>query len=146
MANPDPEIHPDEIEAVRDDAVIATGRSDFPNQVNNVLGFPSIFRGALDVQASAINEAMKHAAVQALVEVARRGEEVPSAVRNAYPDEDFEFGRHYIIPKPFDPRVLQFVAPAVAKAAMDTGVARLEIDLVEYSARLEQRIGDLARS
>ncbi len=145
MANPDPEIHPDEIKAVRDDAVIATGRSDFPNQVNNVLGFPAIFRGALDVQASAINEPMKHAAVQALVEVARRGEAVPSAVRSAYPGEEFEFGRNYIIPKPFDPRVLQFVAPAVAKAAMDTGVARVKIDLVEYSARLEQRIGALAR-
>jgi malate dehydrogenase (oxaloacetate-decarboxylating)(NADP+) len=146
MANPDPEIHPNEIKAVRDDAVIATGRSDFPNQVNNVLGFPSIFRGALDVHARAINEPMKHAAVLALVEVARRGEEVPAAVRNAYPDEKFEFGRHYIIPKPFDPRVLQFVAPAVAKAAMDTGVARTKIDLVEYAARLEQRIGDLART
>ena len=94
----------------------------------------------------AINEPMKHAAVLALVEVARRGEEVPAAVRNAYPDEKFEFGRHYIIPKPFDPRVLQFVAPAVAKAAMDTGVARTKIDLVEYAARLEQRIGDLART
>jgi len=145
MANPDPEIHPDDVNAVRDDAVMATGRSDFPNQVNNVLGFPFIFRGALDVHASAINEPMKHAAVQALVEVARRGEEVPSAVRSAYPDEEFEFGRNYIIPKPFDPRVLQFVAPAVAKAAMDTGVARRKIDLHEYSAHLEQRIGDLAR-
>jgi malate dehydrogenase (oxaloacetate-decarboxylating)(NADP+) len=146
MANPDPEIHPDEVHAVRDDAVIATGRSDFPNQVNNVLGFPFIFRGALDVHATAINEPMKHAAVQALVEVARRGEQVPSAVRNAYPDEKFEFGRDYIIPKPFDPRVLQYVAPAVAKAAMDTGVAGMKVDLVEYSARLEQRIGDLART
>jgi malate dehydrogenase (oxaloacetate-decarboxylating)(NADP+) len=145
MANPDPEIHPAEIERVRDDAVIATGRSDFPNQVNNVLGFPFIFRGALDVRASAINEEMKRAAVMALVEVARRGEAVPSVVRDAYPSEDFEFGRNYIIPKPFDPRVLMFVAPAVAKAAMDTGVAREKLDLVEYSSRLEQIIGDLAR-
>jgi malate dehydrogenase (oxaloacetate-decarboxylating)(NADP+) len=145
MANPDPEIHPADIEAVRDDAVIATGRSDFPNQVNNVLGFPFIFRGALDVRARCINEPMKLAAVRALVEVARRGEAVPSAVREAYPNEEFEFGRNYIIPKPFDPRVLLFVAPAVAKAAMDTGVAREKIDLVDYSARLEQIIGDLGR-
>jgi malate dehydrogenase (oxaloacetate-decarboxylating)(NADP+) len=144
MANPDPEIDPAEVEAVRADAIIATGRSDFPNQVNNVLGFPFIFRGALDVRARAINEPMKRAAVMALVEVTRRTEEVPSAVRDAYPGEEFEFGPKYIIPKPFDPRVLLFVAPAVAKAAMDSGVAREKIDLVQYTLRLEQIIGDLA--
>jgi malate dehydrogenase (oxaloacetate-decarboxylating)(NADP+) len=144
MANPDPEIDPAEVEAVRADAIIATGRSDFPNQVNNVLGFPFIFRGALDVRARAINEPMKRAAVMALVEVTRRTEEVPAAVRDAYPGEEFEFGPKYIIPKPFDPRVLLFVAPAVAKAAMDSGVAREKIDLVQYTLRLEQIIGDLA--
>jgi malate dehydrogenase (oxaloacetate-decarboxylating)(NADP+) len=143
MANPDPEIDPADVEAVRDDAIIATGRSDFPNQVNNVLGFPFIFRGALDVRARAINEPMKRAAVMALVEVTRRTEEVPAAVRAAYPGETFDFGPKYIIPKPFDPRVLLFVAPAVAKAAMDSGVAREKIDLVQYTLRLEQIIGDL---
>jgi malate dehydrogenase (oxaloacetate-decarboxylating)(NADP+) len=145
MANPDPEIHPADIEAVRSDAIIATGRSDYPNQVNNVLGFPFIFRGALDVRASVINEAMKRAAVMALVEVAQRGEEVPSSVREAYPDDIFDFGPKYIIPKPFDARVLLFVAPAVAKAAMDTGVAQEKIDLAKYSHRLEEIVGDLAR-
>jgi malate dehydrogenase (oxaloacetate-decarboxylating)(NADP+) len=145
MANPDPEIHPADVEAVRSDAIIATGRSDFPNQVNNVLGFPFIFRGALDVRASVINDAMERAAVMALVEIAQRGEEVPSAVREAYPNDRFDFGPNYIIPKPFDARVLLFVAPAVAKAAMDTGVAQEKIDLAEYSHRLEEIIGDLAR-
>ena len=145
MANPDSEIHPADIEAVRSDAIIATGRSDYPNQVNNVLGFPFIFRGALDVRASVINEAMKRAAVMALVEVAQRGEEVPSSVREAYPDDVFDFGPKYIIPKPFDARVLLFVAPAVAKAAMDTGVAQEKIDLAKYSRRLEEIVGDLAK-
>jgi malate dehydrogenase (oxaloacetate-decarboxylating)(NADP+) len=145
MANPDPEIHPADVEAVRSDAIVATGRSDYPNQVNNVLGFPFIFRGALDVRASVINEAMKRAAVMALVEVAQRGEEVPSSVREAYPDDLFDFGPKYIIPKPFDARVLLFVAPAVAKAAMDTGVAQEKIDLAKYSHRLEEIVGDLAR-
>jgi malate dehydrogenase (oxaloacetate-decarboxylating)(NADP+) len=144
MANPDPEISPDAVKQVRTDAIMATGRSDYPNQVNNVLGFPFIFRGALDVRASTINEEMKQAATMALVEVARRGEEVPKVVRDAYPAEDFDFGRHYIIPKPFDPRVLIYVAPAVAKAAMDTGVARQKIDLVRYAHRLEQIVGDVA--
>jgi malate dehydrogenase (oxaloacetate-decarboxylating)(NADP+) len=145
MANPDPEISPEAVRRVRRDAIIATGRSDYPNQVNNVLGFPFIFRGALDVRASVINEAMKRAAVMALVEVAQRGEEVPSSVREAYPDDLFDFGPKYIIPKPFDARVLLFVAPAVAKAAMDTGVAQEKIDLAKYSHRLEEIVGDLAR-
>jgi malate dehydrogenase (oxaloacetate-decarboxylating)(NADP+) len=144
MANPDPEISPDAVKQVRTDAIIATGRSDYPNQVNNVLGFPFIFRGALDVRASTINEEMKRAAVDSLVEVARLGEAVPQVVRDAYPSDDLDFGPHYIIPKPFDPRVLIYVAPAVAKAAMDTGVARKKIDLVRYGHRLEQIVGDVA--
>ncbi|NNL66711.1 MAG: hypothetical protein HKP30_10740 [Myxococcales bacterium] len=145
MANPDPEITPDEVRSVREDAIMATGRSDFPNQVNNVLGFPFIFRGALDVRARAINEEMKQAAVRALAELARRPEdEVPDAVRRAYPGERFAFGPHYIIPKPFDPRVLLHVAPAVAEAAMASGVARVEIDCDEYRKVLEHRIVDIA--
>jgi malate dehydrogenase (oxaloacetate-decarboxylating)(NADP+) len=124
---------------------MATGRSDYENQVNNVLGFPFIFRGALDVRARAINEPMKQAAVQALAELARRGEaEMPDAVRRAYPGERFEFGPHYIIPKPFDPRVLLHVAPAVAQAAMESGVARESIDCEEYRQVLERRIRDIA--
>ncbi len=145
MANPDPEIHPDDVAEVRDDAIMATGRSDYPNQVNNVLGFPFIFRGALDVRARKINEEMKLAAVRALAELARRGEAVPDVVRRAYPHERFDFGTNYIIPKPFDPRVLLYVAPAVAAAAMDSGVARRPVDLDEYEQRLEQTVGDLAR-
>jgi malate dehydrogenase (oxaloacetate-decarboxylating)(NADP+) len=144
MANPDPEITPNEVRSVRDDAIIATGRSDYPNQVNNVLGFPFIFRGALDVRARQINESMKHAAVHALAELARRGEAVPEAVRRAYPTEAFDFGPNYIIPKPFDPRVLLYVAPAVAQAAMESGVARTKIDIGEYQKRLEQTVGDIA--
>jgi len=145
MANPDPEITPDEVRSVRNDAIMATGRSDFENQVNNVLGFPFIFRGALDVRARSINEEMKQAAVKALAELARRGEdEVPDAVRRAYPGEHFAFGSHYIIPKPFDPRVLLHVAPAVAQAAMDSGVARETIDCDEYRQVLERRIRDIA--
>jgi malate dehydrogenase (oxaloacetate-decarboxylating)(NADP+) len=143
MANPDPEIAPDDVTAARSDAIVATGRSDYPNQVNNVLGFPFIFRGALDVRARTINDAMKRAAVMALVEVARLGEEIPRIVREAYPDETFDFGRRYIIPKPFDPRVLIYVAPAVAKAAMDSGVARKKVDLVDYVRHLEQIVGAL---
>jgi len=145
MANPDPEILPDQVAEVRDDAIMATGRSDYPNQVNNVLGFPFIFRGALDVRASKINEPMKIAAVNALAELARRGEAIPEVVRRAYPEERFDFGIHYIIPKPFDPRVLLYVAPAVAAAAMESGVARRPVDLGEYEARLEQIVGDLAK-
>jgi malate dehydrogenase (oxaloacetate-decarboxylating)(NADP+) len=144
MANPDPEITPDEVRSVRDDAIIATGRSDYPNQVNNVLGFPFIFRGALDVRARQINEPMKHAAVHALAELARRGEAVPEAVRRAYPNEAFDFGPNYIIPKPFDSRVLLYVAPAVASAAMDSGVARVKVDIGEYQKRLEQTVGDIS--
>ena len=144
MANPDPEITPHAVRQVRDDAIMATGRSDHPNQVNNVLGFPFIFRGALDVRASRINEPMKLAAVHALAELARRGEGVPLAVRAAYPHDIFDFGRDYILPKPFDPRILTYVAPAVAQAAMDSGVARRKIDGVEYAKRLEQTVGVLA--
>ena len=146
MANPDPEITPQEIMAERSDAIIATGRSDYPNQVNNVLGFPFIFRGALDVRASDINEPMKHAAVKALAELATRGEAVPEVVRRAYPNENFDFGSSYIIPKPFDSRVLQYVAPAVAQAAIDSGVARVAIDIAEYDRRLMQTIGELSNS
>jgi malate dehydrogenase (oxaloacetate-decarboxylating)(NADP+) len=142
MANPDPEITPPEVMAVRDDAIMATGRSDYPNQVNNVLGFPFIFRGALDVRARKINMEMKLAAVHALAELAREGEQgLPEEVRHAYPGERFEFGPKYIIPKPFDPRVLIYESMAVAKAAMDTGVARVQIDLDEYRERLERHLG-----
>lgn len=143
MANPDPEITPAEVHAVRDDAIMATGRSDYPNQVNNVLGFPFIFRGALDVRARKINIQMKLAAVKALAELAK--EEVPEEVKLAYGGEDFKFGTNYLIPKPFDSRVLTRVTPAVAKAAMDTGVARITIpDLQAYARQLEGRMGTSA--
>jgi malate dehydrogenase (oxaloacetate-decarboxylating)(NADP+) len=145
MANPDPEITPTEVNEVRKDAITATGRSDFPNQVNNVLGFPFIFRGALDVRASAINEEMKKAAVFALAELARRGEAVPEVVKRAYPGEAFDFGRNCIIPKPFDPRVLLYVPPAVAQAAMDTGVAREPTEIGDYAQRLVHMVGDIAK-
>ncbi len=142
MANPDPEITPAEVAAVRDDAITATGRSDYPNQVNNVLGFPFIFRGALDVRARKINYEMKLAAVRALAELARQGEQgVPEEVLRAYEGERFEFGPKYIIPKPFDPRVLIYESTAVARAAMETGVARIQIDLDEYQERLERYLG-----
>jgi malate dehydrogenase (oxaloacetate-decarboxylating)(NADP+) len=144
MANPDPEITPDEVAQLRDDAIVATGRSDYPNQVNNVLGFPFIFRGALDVRARKINEPMKLAAVHALAELAQRGESVPEAVRRAYPGEEMSFGPRNIIPKPFDPRVLLFVAPAVAHAAMETGVAGKKIDVLQYRERLVQRLGEIS--
>jgi malate dehydrogenase (oxaloacetate-decarboxylating)(NADP+) len=140
MANPDPEITPDEALAARGDVIIATGRSDYPNQVNNVLGFPFIFRGALDVRAKCINEEMKLAAVHALAKLAR--EEVPDSVSKAYGNVKFSFGRDYIIPKPFDPRVLLHVAPAIAQAAMDTGVARQPIaDMAKYIEHLESTQG-----
>ncbi len=126
MANPDPEIDPVKAKAARPDAIIATGRSDFPNQVNNVLGFPSIFRGALDTRSTQINEAMKLAAVQALAKLAR--EEVPEKVSVTYGGKYFKFGREYLIPKPFDNRVLLWVAPAVAKAAIQSGVATKKIE------------------
>jgi malate dehydrogenase (oxaloacetate-decarboxylating)(NADP+) len=145
MANPDPEITPDDVRAVRKNAICATGRSDYVNQVNNVLGFPFIFRGALDVRATQINELMKHAAVHALAELAQRGEAVPDVVKRAYPGESFDFGPHYIIPKPFDPRVLLYVAPAVAQAAMESGVACRPVDLADYEKRLQATIGHLAK-
>ena len=145
MANPDPEISPSDVAAVRDDAIMATGRSDYANQVNNVLGFPFIFRGALDVRASKINMEMKLAAVKALAELARMGEDgLPDEVRRAYPGERFDFGPAYIIPKPFDPRVLIHESMAVAKAAMDSGVARIHIDLDEYRERLQERLREIA--
>ena len=136
MANPDPEITPPDAKAARPDAIVATGRSDFPNQVNNVLGFPSIFRGALDTRSSQINEEMKLAAVHALASLAR--EEVPDKVSDTYGGQTFKFGRDYLIPKPFDPRVLMWVAPAVAKAAIASGVARKPItDWDKYRDKLE---------
>ncbi len=136
MANPDPEILPSEAQKVRSDVIIGTGRSDFPNQVNNVLCFPFLFRGALDTHASAINAEMKMAAVKALANLAK--EDVPDSVLRAYGNTKFSFGREYLIPKPFDPRVLLHVAPAVAKAAMDSGVARRDVgDLNKYTESLE---------
>ncbi len=137
MANPDPEITAEEVAAVRDDAIMATGRSDYPNQINNVLGFPYIFRGALDVRASAINMEMKIAAARALAELAR--EDVPDEVASAYGARP-KFGPDYIIPVPFDPRLISFVPPAVAQAAMDTGVARKPIvDMEAYRHQLNAR-------
>ena len=140
LANPDPEITYEDAISVREDLIMATGRSDYPNQVNNVLGFPFIFRGALDVRAKAINEEMKMAAVKALANLAK--EKVPEVVIKAYGNVEFSFGREYIIPKPFDPRVLWKVAPAVAKAAIESGVARHSIeDWSEYEERLKERLG-----
>jgi malate dehydrogenase (oxaloacetate-decarboxylating)(NADP+) len=139
MANPDPEINYDDAKEARPDAIIGTGRSDYPNQINNVLGFPFIFRGALDVRASHINDEMKIAAARALALLAR--EDVPDSVLNAYSLEKLKFGREYIIPKPFDPRVLLNVAPAVAEAAMKSGVARKKIDLETYREQLALRQG-----
>jgi malate dehydrogenase (oxaloacetate-decarboxylating)(NADP+) len=140
LANPDPEITYDEAISSRDDIIVATGRSDYPNQVNNVLGFPFIFRGALDVRASSINDEMKLAASHALAALAKQ--EVPDSVIRAYGGVSIRFGKQYIIPKPFDPRVLINVAPAVAKAAMDTGVAKLRItDWEKYRNELAERLG-----
>ncbi|HSS44803.1 MAG TPA: phosphate acyltransferase, partial [Thermoanaerobaculia bacterium] len=136
LANPEPEISPEEAKAARPDVIMATGRSDYPNQVNNVLGFPFIFRGALDVRATEINEAMKRAASQALAALAKM--DVPDSVSKAYGGQTFRFGRDYLIPKPFDFRVLLWVAPAVAEAAMASGVARRPItDMGAYLRRLE---------
>src|SRR5213080_2859519 len=133
MANPDPEITPEEVAQIRDDAIVATGRSDYPNQVNNVLGFPYIFRGALDVRATTINEAMKVAAAEALAKLAR--EDVPDEVAAAYSGERLTYGPDYIIPAPFDPRLIWAVPSAVAKAAMESGVARKPIiDMGGYRA------------
>ncbi len=134
LANPDPEISPEDVKAVRADAIIATGRSDYPNQVNNVLGFPFLFRGALDIRARQINEEMMLAATHALAQLAR--EDVPEAVGAAYGGRSFTFGRDYLIPKPFDPRVLLYVSPEVARAGMESGVARETVDLEEYRQRL----------
>ena len=139
MANPDPEITPEEARAVSPDAIIATGRSDYPNQVNNVLGFPYIFRGALDVRASTINDAMKIAAAEALAKLAR--EDVPDEVHSASAGRRLTFGPEYIIPNAFDPRLITRVPPAVAKAAIDSGVARRPIeDLRRYARSLSGRL------
>ncbi len=140
MANPDPEIAYDLAMATRSDVIMATGRSDYPNQVNNVLGFPYIFRGALDVRATDINKEMIHAATFALAELAK--EPVPDVVAAAYGLEKLEYGREYIIPKPFDTRVIRRVAAAVAQAAMDSGVAKLHIDMDAYVRQLGERLGE----
>lgn len=145
MANPDPEITPEEVHAVRSDAIVATGRSDYANQVNNVLGFPYIFRGALDVRASTINDAMKIAAAHAIAKLAR--EDVPDEVDAAYSGRRLRFGPEYIIPVPFDPRLITHVPLAVAKAAMDSGVARKPIiDMANYVASLASRLDPAANS
>jgi malate dehydrogenase (oxaloacetate-decarboxylating)(NADP+) len=145
MANPDPEITPEDARAVRPDAIIATGRSDYPNQVNNVLGFPYIFRGALDVRASQINDAMKIAAAEALAKLAR--EDVPDEVAAAYSGQRLRYGPDYIIPAPFDPRLIWAVPPAVAKAAMDSGVARKPLrHLDHYRRALRARLDPAAAS
>jgi malate dehydrogenase (oxaloacetate-decarboxylating)(NADP+) len=139
MANPTPEIFPEEVLTANSDAIVATGRSDYPNQVNNVLGFPFIFRGALDVSATCINEQMKKAAAYALAKLAK--EPVPDGVLRAYGVKELKFGKQYLIPKPLDPRVLTCVAPAVAKAAMESGVARRKIeDFAAYERELVKRI------
>ena len=145
MANPDPEITPEEVAEVRDDAIVATGRSDYPNQVNNVLGFPFIFRGALDVRARTINEEMKLAAARALADLARQ--DVPDEVATAYAGRKLRYGPEYIIPVPFDPRLISTVPPAVARAAMDTGVARKPItDMEAYKKELSARLNPIFAS
>ena len=145
MANPDPEITPEEVAAIRDDAIMATGRSDYPNQMNNVLGFPYIFRGALDVRARTINDEMKIAAAQALAELART--DVPDEVAAAYHGSRLYFGPDYIIPVPFDPRLIATIPPAVAKAAMASGVAgKMIVDLDAYAAELSARLDPIAGS
>jgi malate dehydrogenase (oxaloacetate-decarboxylating)(NADP+) len=135
MANPYPEVSYDLAHAVRPDAIVATGRSDYPNQINNVLGFPFIFRGALDVRACTINDAMKTAASNALAELARQP--VPADVLQAYGLERLEFGRDYIVPKPLDHRVCRFESHAVARAAIESDAARLRINLDQYGERLD---------
>src|SRR4051812_686983 len=143
MANPDPEITPEEVYAVRPDAIVATGRSDYPNQVNNVLGFPYIFRGALDVRARRVNMEMKIACANALAQLAR--EDVPDEVAAAYHGVQLKFGPEYIIPTPFDPRLIWYIPPFIAQAAMDTGVARKPIeDMDGYRASLAQRLDPTA--
>ena len=138
-ANPDPEITPEEIEEVRDDAIIATGRSDYPNQVNNLIGFPYIFRGALDVRSKTINEEMKIAAAHAIAKLAK--EDVPDEVIAAMGGERPHYGKDYIIPSTFDPRLISVIPAAVAKAAIDTGVARKKINNYDtYKDQLKQRL------
>ena len=145
MANPDPEITPEHVKAVRDDAIVATGRSDYPNQVNNVLGFPYIFRGALDVHASRINDEMKIAAAEALAALAR--EDVPEEVAAAYGGQQLHYGNEYIIPVPFDPRLIAVVPAAVAQAAMDTGVAQRPVeDMEAYRRELSARLDPTSSS
>jgi malate dehydrogenase (oxaloacetate-decarboxylating)(NADP+) len=139
MANPNPEISYEDAKEARDDVIMATGRSDYPNQVNNVLGFPFIFRGALDVRATTINEEMKVAASRALADLAKQ--DVPDSVIQAYGGTHFKFGPEYILPKPLDPRVLIWETSAVAKAAMDSGVAQNHVDIEEYKLKLESRLG-----
>jgi malate dehydrogenase (oxaloacetate-decarboxylating)(NADP+) len=144
MANPDPEITPEDVIAVRPDAIVATGRSDYPNQVNNVLGFPYIFRGALDTRASTINEPMKIAAAEALAALAR--EDVPDEVAAAYSGRRLTYGPEYLIPSPFDPRLISSIPVAVARAAMDSGVARKPLDLGAYERLLSTRLNPIAAS
>ncbi len=145
LANPVPEIMPEEAKAARPDVLMATGRSDYPNQVNNVLGFPFIFRGALDVRASDINEEMKLAASRQLAMLARE-KEIPESVKRAYKNRDFTFGPEYLIPTPFDPRVVLWIAPAVAQAAVDTGVARVDsFDKDKYLVELQGRMERLEK-
>jgi malate dehydrogenase (oxaloacetate-decarboxylating)(NADP+) len=146
LANPDPEILPDDVYQVREDAIVATGRSDYPNQINNVLGFPYIFRGALDVRATEITENMKMAATHAIAALAK--EPVPDDVAAAYDGEQIQFGPEYIIPKPFDARVLIWEASAVAQAAVDEGISKYtkkDFDIEKYREELESRLG-LTRS
>jgi malate dehydrogenase (oxaloacetate-decarboxylating)(NADP+) len=141
MANPEPEVRPEVVKAARSDAYIATGRSDYPNQINNVLGFPFIFRGALDVRAKDITLNMKIACSEALAEIAR--EEVPENVRKAYGGVDLAFGREYLIPKPFDRRIFVRASSAVAEAAIKDGVARTIVDIAEYTKTLEKKVKEL---
>ncbi|MEW6145953.1 MAG: malic enzyme-like NAD(P)-binding protein [Thermodesulfobacteriota bacterium] len=138
MANPDPEISYPDAKAARKDVIMATGRSDYPNQVNNVLGFPFIFRGALDVRAKAINEEMKVAAAYSLAKLAKRGAD--ESVAKAYGKKHFDFGPEYIVPSPFDPRVLVWESVAVAEAAMHTGASRIKIDIEEYREQLSRKV------
>jgi malate dehydrogenase (oxaloacetate-decarboxylating)(NADP+) len=138
MANPDPEISFPDAKAARKDLIMATGRSDYPNQVNNVLGFPFIFRGALDVRAKAINEEMKVAAAYSLAKLAKMGAD--EGVAKAYGKKHFDFGPEYIVPSPFDPRVLVWESVAVAEAAMHTGASRIKIDIEEYREQLNRKV------
>jgi malate dehydrogenase (oxaloacetate-decarboxylating)(NADP+) len=141
MANPDPEIEFELAKATRPDAIVASGRSDYPNQINNVLGFPFIFRGALDVRATRINDEMKIAASQALSMLAH--EPVPAAVLKAYGLSSLEYGREYIVPKPLDPRVMEWESTAVAEAALHSGVATRSLDLTQYRESLRKKSEEL---